>query len=148
MSDFFNREEKILFRIDGHLQKMISLLEQILSQLTPKPATKITIQFEGELPGMPATMTDLQSVSASISETDAAGQPVTFDPANITWSVNNPTIVALTQNPDGSASFKALAVGTTTVGVSDSGSGLSAQDTLTVTASAATALVISFGNPA
>src|SRR6266850_2836636 len=138
---------RVLLILVGQTNQLIDLLKQVISILTPKPATKIVIQFEGEKPGMPATMTDLQSVSASIAETDAAGQPVTFDPANITWTVNDPAIAALTQNPDGSASFKALTVGTTTVGVSDSGSGLSAQDTLTVTASAATALVISFGNP-
>lgn len=96
---------------------------------------------------MPASITDVQSISATIAEKDAAGQPVTFDPTKVTWTVGDATIVALTQNADGSASFKALAVGTTQVAVSDSGSGLSAQDTLTVTAGAATSLLIGFGTP-
>jgi len=96
---------------------------------------------------MPAQLTDTQSIPASISETDAAGQIVTINPATVTWTVNNPSIVALTQNSDGSATFKALAVGTTGVGVTDSSNGLSAQDTLTVTAGAATSLVIAFGQP-
>jgi len=134
--------------IVNQLKQVIDLLKQILARLTPQPATSITITFEGEKPGMPATMTDVQSVSATISEKDAAGQPVTFDPTQIRWTINDSLIAALTQNPDGSASFKALAVGTTTVGVSDTASGLSAQDTLTVTAGAATSLVISFGVPA
>ena len=96
---------------------------------------------------MPAQLTDTQSIPASISETDAAGQIVTINPATVTWTVNDPSIVALTQNSDGSATFKALAVGTSGVGVTDSSNGLSAQDTLTVTAGAATALVIAFGTP-
>lgn len=127
-----------------HIKKQLSL---ILRQLKPK-ARKLTITFTGGLPNMPGTMTDTQSIGASIAEQDGAGQPVTFDPAQITWTVGDPTIVALTQNPDGSASFKALAVGTTQVSVADAVSGLSAQDTLTVTAGAATALVIKFGTPA
>src|SRR2546430_2761532 len=96
---------------------------------------------------MPGQMTDSQSIVASIGETDAAGQPVTFDPTKVTWTVGDATIASLTQNPDGSATFKALAVGTTPVGVTDSGSGLSAQDTLTVTAGAATTLNIAFAPP-
>jgi len=96
---------------------------------------------------MPAQLTDTQSIPATISETDAAGQPVTINPATVTWTVNDPTVVTLTQNADGSATFKAEKVGTTGVGVTDSSNGLSAQDTLTVTAGAATALVIAFGTP-
>jgi hypothetical protein len=132
---------------DRHIEKIISLLEQILSRLTPK-ATKLTILFEGVQQGMPATLTDVQSVSASIVETDAAGSVVAFDPTKITWSVADATIVALTSNPDGTASFKALKVGSTTVTASDSGSGLSGSDTITVVSGAATTLVIKFGIPA
>ena len=111
-------------------------------------AVKIEITFKGAKPGMPGQMTDTQSISATISETDAAGQPVTITPSTVTWSVGDATIAALTQNADGSATFKALAVGTTSVAVTDSSNGLSAQDTLTVTAGAATSLVIKFGTPA
>lgn len=106
----------------------------------PQPPTKGHTQ-------MPAQMTDTQSIGATISETDAAGQPVTIDPAQVVWTVNDPSIAQLTQNPDGSATFKALAVGSTGVGVTDNSNGLSAQDTLTVTAGAATSLVIAFGQP-
>lgn len=122
-------------------------LSQILRLLSRK-AVKLSITFTGGLPNMPGTMTDTQSISASIAEQDAAGQPVAVDPTKITWTVGDSTIADLTQNPDGSASFKALAVGSTQVSVADSASGLNAQDTLSVTAGAATALVIKFGTPA
>lgn len=132
--------------------KVLHLLREILYQLrllykllsTP---TKLQITFEGEQPGMPASITDTQSISASISETDAAGQPVTIDPTQVAWSVGDPSIAELTQNADGSASFKALAVGQTQVAVTDKSNGLSAQDVLTVTSGPATSLVIKFGTP-
>ena len=144
MSIFYRRDhddEPNLLRL------ILKMLAEILAELKrARPqSTKLTIQFEGAKPGMPGILTDTQSISASIAETDAAGQPVTIDPTKVTWTVGDPTISALTQNPDGSASFKALKVGTTSVGVTDSSNGLSAQDTLTVTAGAATTLTIAFG---
>ena len=105
---------------------------------------------------MPLQMTDSQSVSATVSEVDAAGNPVTLDTTanTVTWAVSDPTILTLTQNPDGSAAFKAAGklgdcqVSVQVVPNDGSSAGLNAQDTVTIVAGAATALAIQFGTPA
>lgn len=88
---------------------------------------------------MPAKETDTQTVQCTEMETDAAGNPVTLDPTSVTWSIDDPTIATLTQNPDGSATFKAVkpvppAVNPRTAKVtcSDTKTGVSAADTLEV----------------
>lgn len=121
-------------------------IEEDLARLLPK-AVKITIQFQGEQPGMAAQITDTQQITATIAELDAKGQPVAVDPTKVQWTVGDPTVASVQQNADGSATFTALKVGTTQVAVTDSSNGLSAQDTLTVTAGAATTLQIAFGTP-
>lgn len=98
-------------------------------------------------------ITDVQSVSASVTEVDAKGNPVGLDAnATVAWSVSDPTILTLTQNPDKSASIVATGpLGSSQVAVSvtnPDGSTLNAQDTVTVVASAATGLAIQFGTPA
>ncbi len=98
---------------------------------------------------MPGQMTDVQSVTAQIAEVDAASQPVSIaDPSQIAWTIADPTIADLTVDPaTGIATFKAKAVGTSSVGVTDGSNGLAAQDTLTVTSGPATSLLIKFGTP-
>lgn len=130
-----------------HELRLQTLLLQRIVALLSKPV-KAVITFKGEKPGMPGQMTDVQTISASVAEQDAAGQPVTIDPTKISWTVGDPTVASVATNPDGTAAFKALKVGQTSVAVTDSSNGLSAQDTLTVTAGAATSLVIKFGTPA
>ncbi len=92
-------------------------------------------------------ITDIQSVNASVAEVDAVGNPVALDAATVAWAVSDPAILSLTQNPDGSATIKAVGpLGSAQVSVT-AGS-LSAQDTVNVVASAATALAIKFDTPA
>lgn len=93
-------------------------------------------------------ITDIQSVSATVAEVDAVGNPVPIDPSNPpVWAVADPAIVSVTTNADGSATFKALGpLGTTQVSVTVGN--LNAQDSITVVASAATTLSIKFGTPA
>jgi hypothetical protein len=57
---------------------------------------------------MPGKETDTQTVPCSEVETDAAGNPVVLNPANVKWAIDDPTIATLTQNSDGSATFKAV----------------------------------------
>lgn len=57
---------------------------------------------------MPGKETDTQTIPCSEVETDAAGNPVTLNPANVKWAIDDPTIAELTQNADGSATFKAV----------------------------------------
>jgi len=103
--------------------------------------------------GMPLQLTDIQSVSATVSEVDAAGNPVPLDPgATVVWTVSDATILTSTQNPDNSVSLKAAGpLGSSQVAVqvtNPDGSVLNAQDTVNVVASAATGLAIQFGTPA
>lgn len=98
---------------------------------------------------MSGQLTDAQSITAQTAELDVAQQPVAIqDPSKVAWTINDPTIATLTVDPaTGIATFKALKPGTTGVGVTDGSTGLSAQDTLVVTAGPATSLQIQFGVP-
>jgi hypothetical protein len=64
---------------------------------------------------MPGKETDVQTIPCSAIETDADGNPVTLNPANVTWAIDNlpdgSVLATLTQLPDGSAQFKAAKVG-------------------------------------
>jgi hypothetical protein len=68
----------------------------------------------------------------------------------VTWAIDDPTVAALTQNADGSATFKALKVGTANVSCTDNGvtPPLVGTDTLTVTGGPASTLVLQFGTAA
>ena len=101
---------------------------------------------------MPGTMTDIQTVTASFVEVDADNEPVAVDQTTIQWTVGDPTFVTVTVSAAGAAfafntSFAGTLPNTTSVAGTDPASGLSAQDTLTVTASAATTASIAFGTP-
>lgn len=124
------------------LNDKLDLIYKLLQLMSPK---QMHIQFKGEQPDMPGTETDIQTIPATAFETDAAGAALTLNPANVTWAIADPTIATLTQNPDGSATFKALKVGDTTVTCTDNLAGITGSDTLSVTVSAATGLVIAFG---
>jgi hypothetical protein len=144
--------EQLLTEVENHnrtFEQLLNEVKQIRVAVVGRP-TKLQLQFQGGLPGMPGQETDTQTIPCSAIETDADGQPVTLNPANVTWSIDNPAIAALTQNPDGSATFKALSVGTANVSCSDSSENppLVGTDTLTVTAGPANKLVLQFGAPA
>jgi anti-sigma factor RsiW len=85
-------------------------------------------------------MTDTdQAVYPAASETDSRGFPVTGDTITITESSAG-AVVALTQNTDGSATFVAVAPGTSTVSWTDGT--LSFTDTITVDPGAPASLVV------
>lgn len=96
--------------------------------------------------GTNVQLTDTQQVTLSVAEVDSKGQPVNNDA--LTWSVDQPGVVALTPSAD---SYSCLAVagtdGTATVTVTDNtvNPPLTATDVITVVSSAATSLVISEG---
>jgi hypothetical protein len=103
---------------------------------------------------------DNQTIPCTALETDSDGNPVTLNPANVTWSIapldDGSTIATLTQNTDGSASFKAVKVGGPSVVscVDNSvtlpdGTLLTGTNTLEVTASVKTAskMALVFGDP-
>jgi len=99
---------------------------------------------------MPGTESDVQTIPATAVETDAAGQPVTLNPANVVWAIDNPAIATLTQNADGSATFKGVSVGVANVSCTDNSvtPPVVGTDTLTVTAGPLGRLVVQFGTPA
>ena len=106
---------------------------------------------------MPGKETDTQTIPCSEMETDGQGNPVTLNPANVQWAIDDPTIATLTQNADGSATFKAVkpvppAVNPRTANVSctDTKTGVVGTDTLEVDDSPTQPgkMVLTFGSPA
>ena len=138
-----------LERIGDELCGIRVALERIAKLIDHRPV-RISIVFSVPKKGEhEVQITDIQSVTASIAETDAAGNPVQLDPAlpAPVWSVADPTILSMTDNGDGSVTFKALGpLGSSQVSVTYGE--LSAQDQIDVVNSAATALSIKFGTPA
>jgi len=98
----------------------------------------------------PGTETDLQTIQASAIETDAADNPVTIDPANAVWGIEDPTIATPIPNADGSCAYKALKVGVTNVTLTDTATSTVGTEVLTVTAhpTLPNKLVIKFGEAA
>ena len=146
------------------LIQMQQILADIKDELKQPPQPSVSLEISWfdangkpifRESGMPLQMTDVQSVSATVAEADAAGNPVTLDVSanTVTWGVSDPTILSFTQNPDGSCAFKALGkLGdcqvSVTVAPNDGSQALNAQDTITIVASAATTLNVQFGTPA
>jgi len=137
----------------GHVLSFLHDIKKLLSKSTANVLVRTYVIGDQTFISttgdpMPLQMTDVQSVSASIGEVDAAGNPVPVDPSNLpVWAVSDPSILVLTSNPDGTATIKAAGpLGAAQVSVT--AGGLNAQDTITVVASAATALTINFGTPA
>lgn len=90
-------------------------IAELLSPPKPLKPTKMQLQFEGEDPMAAGKETDKQTIPCTALETDAAGNPVALDPANVTWAIDKlpdgTDLAELTQGADGSATFKALKVG-------------------------------------
>jgi hypothetical protein len=135
--------------INATLQLIARLLDHHpvhLSIIYTDPNTGSIISHKGE---HEVQITDIQSVRASLGETDAAGNPVPLDPSipAPVWAVADPAILSMTDNGDGSVTFKAVGpLGSSQVSVNYAG--LSAQDQIDVVNSAATALSIKFDTPA
>jgi hypothetical protein len=108
----------------------------IAEQATPARTTPLTRKG----PGMAVTITDTQQATyPAASETDSKGFPVTGDTITIAEDSGG-TVVAMTQNADGSVTFTAVAPGAAQVSWTDGT--LSFADTINVTAGAAAVLVI------
>lgn len=137
------------------LAALIPLLQQLADSLNPKPV-HMDLQFgEGE-PGMAGQEKDNQTIPCTAIETDADGNPVTLNPVNVTWNIDalpdGTQVAELTQNADGSASFKALKVGgPVNVSCTDNGvtPPLVGTNTLEVIASVKTptSMALVFGDP-
>ena len=132
------------------LEEIRHELKEVLEILRSHRPIRIKIQYQG-VTDMPATLVVGQTVTATPVETDAAGAVVaSLDPTSIAWTSSDPAVASgSVDNPDGSVTFTALAAGITTVGVTDPANGLTASDTITVTAPVpvASAIAIDFGTP-
>jgi hypothetical protein len=138
--------------LEEQVNKIMSTQRDVLTMLrliavTLGVKTELQIQFEGEQAMTPGQMSDTQTIQATAIETDAAGNPVTIDPANAAWGIDDSSIASLTQNPDGSATFKALKPGTATISLTDKATGAAGTNTLSVTSAGPNTLTISFGDP-
>jgi|SRR5208337_3690837 len=115
------------------LKELLHELRELRNELFP---SKLTINFViGDVKYMSSasvTLNPPQTVNGVVTET-VNGQSVVPVPANLLWSVQDPTVVSFVTNPDGSATFTPLAVGVTQVGCSDSATGNSGVGNLTVT---------------
>ena len=119
--------------------------------LAADPTTFYQAAPEG--PGTPTIMkgsavqlTDLQQFTLTVAEQDSKGQPVTGD--NLSWTVDQPTVVAITPSADGYSCLCVAGVdGTATVTVTDNTvtPPLTGTDTITVVSSAATSIVLAEG---
>ena len=102
------------------------------------PALLIPLNRTGA--NMAVTMLDTdQATYPAPSETDSAGFPVTTDAITIAESSAG-AVVALTVNPDGSATFASVAPGSATVSWTDGT--ISFSDDITVTPGAAANIVV------
>jgi hypothetical protein len=128
--------------LEGPAMLFLAVDPETFSQAAPEDPGMPTIRK-----GTAVQLTDVQQVTLTVAETDSKGQPASD---SLTWSVDNPAVVAITPSAD---TMSCLCVagtdGTATVTVTDSTvtPPITATDTLTVVSSAATSLVISEGTP-
>ena len=101
-----------------------------------------------QMKGSAVQLTDLQQVTLTVAEQDSKAQPVTGD--SLTWSVDNPDIIAITPSADGYSCLCVAGVdGTANVTVTDNTvtPPLTGTEPFVVVSDAATSLVISAGTP-
>jgi hypothetical protein len=120
-----NTELLKLHRIEQGIERQNELLGHLVELLTPPPpvpgemhlhwaspegsiAGALNSQTREESNSMSGKETDTQTVACSEVETDGQGNLVTLNPANVVWAIDDATIATLTQNADGSATFKAV----------------------------------------
>jgi len=104
---------------------------------------------KGELMGA-LTMTDSQQSVLTVSAVDKKGNPTAVTPGSIAWLVDNPALLSITDNGDGTATLKAVGpIGTGVVTVKATVNGADVAGTLDVTivSGAPTQLTVTAGTP-
>jgi len=128
-------------------EKILHELKEIEVELHHPVA--IHIRFEGAT--MPVTLVVGQSVPATAVETDAAGNIVVVpNPSTLVWTSSDPSVAVSPTAADGSTSYTAVSVGTSTATVTDPANSLNTTDVITVIAAppdVATKIAITFGKP-
>jgi hypothetical protein len=121
LHQLYTKMSQITITIDVKgLQELIDEVRQIRIFLEngPKKPGKMELHFGQSVNQidpdvqeefkMPGKETDTQTVPCSEVETDGQGNAVVLNPANVVWAIDDTTIATLTQNADGSATFKAV----------------------------------------
>jgi len=99
---------------------------------------------------MSLQMTDAQQCVLTVSAVDAKGNPTTVTPGSLTWLVDNPNLLSVTSNPDGTATVSAvgpIGQGNVTVNATIAGAAVSGTITVNIISGAPTQLSISAGAP-
>lgn len=117
-----------------------------------KPQPDSTTPRSTDLSPTSGSETDIQTIPCTEVETDADGNAVTLNPANVTWAIDDVTIATMTQNSDGSATFQAVKPvppatnpRTANITCTDTVTGVVGTGTLTVTTAPGGNMVLTFG---
>ncbi len=141
-----------MFEHETHelLKKIICVLENIereqdltnislesLYNLLSQP-THITIEWSGDIMADNSiALSPTAKAVATPTENNADGSVFTFNPADIQYAVQDPTVASFVVDPaTGVATFTPLQVGATQVAVTDATTGATGSSLLTVTAAA------------
>lgn len=153
VDESIDKVEKIVNQLSDATQKVLDStenikqqLQQVLKAIGNPNANVMQIQFEGDTTMAGGKLSKGQTIAASGIETDAFGKAVTIDPANASWSIDDPSIASFVQNADGSATFTPLAAGDTIVRLTDNSTSAVGTNTLTVSGGP-DVLTLTFGDP-
>lgn len=120
-------------------KKELHLLREILEELKKikyllSRPVRGEIIFGDDCMSAAAVVLNLgQSVPAKFVQFNADGSVFTGNPADVVWSVQDGTIVDVSNvQPDGSVIVKSVAAGTTNIGAADKTTGISAVGSVTV----------------
>lgn len=135
------------------LQENTDLVKELIHLLRHRPKHRLHLFFiQGDTivaSSVSVVLSPTASVPATIVETAPDGSVFNYDPNNIQYSVEDPTVVSFTKNADGSVVFTPLKVGTSNVGVADTSNGSSDTGLITVTQgnTGQFKLAMTFGTP-
>jgi hypothetical protein len=147
LTDEIKTTKILINNINENQNEVLIGIKTIISTLgTPQLEPVLQIQFGGDTTMAGGNISKGQTIAASGIETDAFGKPVTIDPKNSSWSIDDSTIASFVQNADGSATFTPLATGSTIVRLTDNATSTVGTNTLTVSGGP-DVLTLTFGDP-
>jgi hypothetical protein len=141
----------ILERLDRNVKLLLSLVPRTVQLVFGLPEPRTDLPTQGT-PTMAKTITDIDRVSVTLSEKDAAGNTVPFDfPTPPTWTSSDDTIVTVSPSADGSnasvVTTGKLGDATVTVnGVTADGRPIVGRGDVTITTSAPMTIELVFGD--
>lgn len=142
----------LLERLDRNVKLLLSLVPREVLLVFGLPKTRANLP-QGT-PNMAKTLTDIQHVSVTLAEKDAAGNVVPFDfPTPPVWTTSDDTIVTVSVSTDGSNADVATTgklgdAQITVTGTTADGRPIVGRGDVTVTTSAPTTFELVFGEAA